>query len=238
MANGIRLLVCALLAHLVAAPAIAAERAQLDEPVLSDAVVEQRLRFIETRLDETRLHGQLWYWGWLTINLGSAVGNGLRSGLADDSDDQVRLASQAALGAIGTADLLFRPLVARLGADPIRHLPEGTPEERRRKLRAAEDLLRRNAERARERTNWVFHLANAALNGAAGAVTALAGDAEAGAITAAIGFAGGELRILSQPWQPEGDWDAYQRLKASDASTSFGVALLPDGLGVVVRLQW
>lgn len=234
----LRAVVLVLLACYAVPPAAAAGRAQQDNPSPSDAVVEQRLRFIEKRLDDSKFHGQAWYWGWLTVNLGSAVGNGLRSGLAGESDDRVRMGSQAALGAIGAADLLIRPLRARLGAGPIRDLPEGTPEEKRRKLRAAESLLRRNAERAQERKSWVVHLASAVLNGAAGAATALAGDQMGGVITAATGFVGGEIRILTQPWEPEGDWEAYQRLKANSAATSFGVAMVPDGLGVVVRVQW
>lgn len=238
MEKFVRTAVFVLLASYVVTPSVAADRAQQEQLAVSDTIVEQRLRFIENRLDDSKFHGQAWYWGWLTINVGSAVANGLRSGLADDTEDRVRLASQAALGVIGTADLLFRPLEARFGADPIRGLPEGTSEERRRKLRAAENLLRRNAERARNRSSWVFHLANAVLNGAAGAATALAGDETGGLITAATGFVGGEIRIFSQPWEPESDWEDYQRHKFSSVSTSFSLAVLPDGFGATVRIRW
>ena len=82
-----------------------------------------------------------------SVNAGSTVVNGALAGLAEDTDDRVAYGSQAVLGALGTADLLFRPLKARLGADPIRDLPEDTRAQKLAKLGAAEDLLRSNAER-------------------------------------------------------------------------------------------
>src|SRR5512132_3661374 len=85
---------------------------------LSDAAIEQRIDFIEQRLDSHETHGQIWYWSWMAINGGSMVGLGISAGLSKHEDDQVNNGVQAGLGAIGVADLLLRPLEARYGADP------------------------------------------------------------------------------------------------------------------------
>jgi hypothetical protein len=42
---------------------------------LSDAEIDRRIDFLEQKLDDSRTHGQIWYWSWLAINGGSTVGN-------------------------------------------------------------------------------------------------------------------------------------------------------------------
>jgi hypothetical protein len=90
--------------------------------------IDRRIQFLEQRLDDSRTHGQIWFWSWLAINGGSMVGNGIVAGLSGQHDDRVNYATGAALGAIGVADLFLRPLEARYGADAIRGLPEPTRE--------------------------------------------------------------------------------------------------------------
>jgi hypothetical protein len=179
-------------------------------PGLTDDAVAERLRFIEERLEESRRHAQLWYWSWMTINAGSAIGLGIAAGLAQHEDDQVNNGVQAGVAAIGVADLLLRPLNARFGAAPIAGLPEATREERLAKLRAAETLLRDNAERAEERTSWTMHAANVALNGVAGGLIAGFGRPSDGLIAFGTGTVGGVINMLTQPWAPATDWQDYQ----------------------------
>ena len=164
-----------------------------------DRKIEQRIGFIEDRLDSRRQHAQIWYWGWLTVYSASTVGLGIEAANADKRTDHANYVSQAVLAAVGVGDLLlFRPLDARFGADPIRALPETTPAERQEKLDSAEARLRANAARAATRTSWPLHLANAAANVAAGLVVWAAGDGKAGAVSALIGTLGGEAYI----WTP------------------------------------
>jgi hypothetical protein len=211
------------------------------DTAVPDSVIEERLRFLEDRLDGSKTHGQIWYWSWMTVNGGSAVILGTLAGLADKTDNKVNNGVQAGLGAIGVADLLLRPLEARFGADPIRDQPEGTRAEKIAKLRAAEDQLERNAERAEERTSYVQHGANLALNGAAGLIIGLVGKPSDGLIAGLSGAAGGAINILTQPWAPESDWEDYQRLVAREgAGVDVHVQLVPlrDGAGVSLTLTW
>ena len=169
---------------------------------LSDAAIEQRIDFIEQRLDSHETHGQIWYWSWMAINGGSMVGLGISAGLSKHENDQINNGVQAGLGAIGVADLLLRPLEARYGADPIRGLPEGTHEEKIAKLRAAESQLHSNAQRAQDRTSWEMHAGNVAVNGIAGLIIGLAGRPSDRIIAFGAGTAGGVIEILTQPWGP------------------------------------
>ncbi len=185
MRGSLRYILLALILAVAAAPARAAaetpaEDAGLPDAGLSDAAIVERLRFIEDRLDASRLHGQVWYWSWMAINGGSTVGLGIAAGLSRHEDDQVNNGVQAGVAAIGVADLLLRPLEARLGAAPIAELPEATRTEKLAKLRAAEAQLRANAERAEERTSWLMHAGNVALNGAAGGIIALPAGRQTG----------------------------------------------------------
>jgi hypothetical protein len=179
---------------------------------LPDAVIEDRIRFIETRLDAHRRHGEIWYWSWMVINGAAVVGLSVAAGVTDNTADRVNFGSQAGLAALGVADQLLRPLEARHGADPVRDLPEATRTEKLKKLAAAETLLRSNAKRACERENWLFHLLNLLLNAGVGVATGIAGDSGSGAVSAGAGFVAGEIYILGQPWGPKEDWEAYQQL--------------------------
>ena len=60
---------------LLAAAAQAAEPAPAGHAGLSDAEIDRRIDFLEQKLDDSRTHGQIWYWSWLAINGGSTVGN-------------------------------------------------------------------------------------------------------------------------------------------------------------------
>ena len=205
------------------------------------ATLDRRIRFIEQRLDDSRTHGQIWYWSWMSIDVGSMVWLGVDAGRADHEDDAVNDGVNAGLGAIGIADLLLRPLEARHGADPIAGMPEATREEKIAKLRAAEDLLRNNATRAEERTSLALHAGNVALNGAAGLIVGLAGRPSDGLITFVSGTLGGVVNLLTAPWAPERDWQDYKAMiDGSSRRTSVDVALSPlaDGARLALRLQW
>lgn len=220
-------------------PAVAAESQALPEASIPDRVVRERTRFIEERLDSHWLHANLWYWGWMTVFVGSTPYNAIGAATTDHGADRANYIAQGVLSLGGIGDLLFRPFDARFGADPVRALPDATPEERRQQLERAEALLRANAERAETRTSWLHHLANAAANGLAGLVVWAAGDGKLGAISAATGTAVGEVQIWTEPGGPVQDLKDYEHFKAGHpAEAAGGWSILPALGGVTVRYRF
>jgi hypothetical protein len=203
-----------------------------------DSVIEHHIRIIEEKLNAHKRHGEIWYWSWMAINSGSMVGLGVAAGLTDDTADRVNFGSQAGLAALGVADLFFRPLEARYGADPIRNLPEATRAEKLKKLEAAEALLRNNAIRACDREYWLLHLLNLLLNAGVGIATGIAGDTTGGAISAGAGFVGGEIYILGQPGGPKEDWERYRRMVSNRPEKSVHIYLDSCDSGLMVRFRW
>ena len=229
----------AMLAGCASRPAVATGPPAAPEAAASDRVVQERIRFIEERLDSHRLHGQIWYWGWMTIFAGSTVYDSYGAATTNHGPDRANYISQGVLDAGGIGDLLFRPFDARFGADPIRALPEATPEERAQKLEQAEALLRGNAERAATRTSWLHHLLNAAANGVAGLIVWAAGDGKQGAISAITGTLGGEAQIWTEPGGPVQDLADYERFRAGHPATvAGGWSIVPAPGGVAVRLSF
>ncbi len=232
-------LVLALLAAGAGRPAGAAGPAAAPEPTPPERALQERIRFIEDRLDARRRHAQIWYWGWMTVFTGATAALSVGAATSDQAADRANYISQAVLSAGGVGDLLFRPLEARFGADPIRDLPEATPEEQRQKLERAEALLRSNAERAATRTSWPLHLINAAANGAAGLIVWAAGDGRAGAISALTGTLGGEAYIWTEPGAPVQDQADYERFRAGHpADVAGGWSIVPALGGVTVQLRF
>jgi hypothetical protein len=218
-------------------PADAAEHSGPANASVSDAEIERRLDFIEQRLDASKRHAALWYWSWMTINVGATVGLSVASAIADDGDDRATYIPQAALAALGIADLaVIRPLEARFGAEPIRDLPDGPRAERLHKLERAEALLRSNARRAESRKSWLLHLTNFGLNAAAGAATYATGKTSDAIVSFASGFAGGEIYIWSEPGAPARDWQDYQRFKAGGSAAR--VSVVPALGRIALKLEW
>ena len=134
--------------------------------------------------------------------------------------------------------LLFRPVDARFGAEPLRALPDATRAEQLRKLEAGENLMRRNAERAEQRYDWTVHAGNFAANALVGGLTWAAGDAQSGVITIVLQTLFGELYIWSDPSGPAKDWQEYQRLRAGgslEASRGWSLASFPGGVALKYR---
>ena len=213
-------------------------RIPINHAALSEAAIQERTRFIEERLDAHKRHAQIWYWSWMAVNSGAAVGLSIAAGVTDETPDRVDFASQAFLAALGVADLLFRPLEARYGAAPIRCMPEATRIQRLAKLRAAEDLLYRNAERAAQRHDWIFHLLNVVLNAGVGIATGIAGDSTQGAVSAGSGVLGGEIYILAQPAGPEKDWQAYGTRFLDRSNKKLSFSIQPHEMGLMMSLRW
>ena len=209
------------------------------DTTLPDSFLEERTQFLVERLDDSQLHGQIWWYGWLTVNSVSAVGLGTAAALTGDHDDRVKNATNATKAAIGLTRMIFDPLEARLGADEIRPLPSDTREQRIAKLRAAEAQLQSNAERAEQRWSWQKHLGNVAINGAAGAIVATLGETGDAYEVGIGGFIGGLAFLLTQPWDPDDDWEQYKSIRSQESQLRVYVTQMPDGgAGLNLNLRW
>ncbi len=222
----------------VSACATTPHRISVSHADLSEAEIERRTCFIEERLAAHKRHAQIWYWAWMGVNSGATVGLSIAAAVTDETPDRVDFISQAVLAAMGVADLIFRPLEARYGADPVRYMPDVTREQKVAKLRTAEDLLYRNAERAAQRHDWVFHFLNVVLNAGVGIATGIAGDRTQGAVSAGSGVVGGEIYILAQPAGPEQDWREYQTRFLDRSNKKLSFSIEPHEMGLLMSVRW
>lgn len=200
--------------------------------------IEDRLGFIEQRLDDGQLHAQLWQYGWTGVN---ALGLTLNTAIAASVDNDAARAApivDAVKSVIGLADLWLRPLPGLHGFDPIRELPGDTPSDLEARLAAAERLLQADADRALERTSLLAHAANLAVNLAGGGII-LAADRTGDAVTStALGFVVGELQILSAPWRPTRNLADYENQFGGLARVVDSAELRPRANGVEVAFRF
>jgi len=207
---------------------------------VSDAEIARRIAFIEEKLNGQKGHTEIWQGTWAVINGGATVGLAIAAGLASSSDDRIYFATQSVVALIGIGDqYLFRPIPGLGGAQPIRTLPDTTPEERREKLAKAEAILRASAAREAERTGWSYHAGNAALNGLAGTVIGVFGDTEDGIIAGSIGFLGGIAYAFTEPWGRQQDLREYERLRVGLPSVKpGGWTVKSAGGGLMLRYSF
>jgi hypothetical protein len=204
-----------------------------------DAEVRERLRFLEERLEAVQGAGQVWHWTWFGIH-GAGIAAGVAElAIADDADGRVAGLVNAGKSVVGIGRILYDPLPARLGADPVRALPDATPAQRQVRLRLAEALLEESAERAeRKYTPWP-HLGNALINLVGGGIIWGLGDWRDAAISTGLGLALGEVRIWTLPTQPARDLDDYRaRFGGTATGTGISVELTPRPNGMAITFRF
>jgi hypothetical protein len=171
-----------------------------------------RLRFLEARLAGDRRYADLWWKGWTGVFVGGIVVQGARAGFEGHEGQRADLIVSAAKSGIGLARSLWSPPPARMGAAELAEMPTATPADCAERLARAEQILRRNAaDGASERRSWIPHAANLGLNLAGALIVAEGFDEKDGWVSGAIGFAVGEGRIWSYPWQAGNALAEYER---------------------------
>jgi len=208
-----------------------------DPSALTEAQIDRRVTFLSERLDETKLHANLWQYGWLTINVGGAAWSSYQAS-QDHRNGQIKHAIQGGKSTIGIIYLLTDPMPGRQGADPIRALPSNTREEKLAQLEEAERLFRKTVRRARQRKLWLTHIGNFGLHAIASSILLGIGEEKEAWMSFLIDSSVGELQIWSRPWEPEGDWEEYEHLVATDLPpeppTRWGVGPSGRGLSLLV----
>lgn len=209
-------------------------------PSLPDAEVKRRLDFITRRLEASKLHGKAWYAGWLAVSAGSLAYGAVEAVRDRTGGARADGVGGVVLGAIGVGYVTLVPLQARRGADPLRALPDATPQERRRKLERAQEMLRADAERARIAESWKSHLVGAGIGLIAGAgVWAASGDAEPAVITGATAIAGSELQFWTEPRQPIRDLEDYvEKFGLDPPGSAHRWRIVPGSGGLALRFDF
>jgi len=192
---------------------------------LSDDQVKERLGFLDNVLRSGQPRAKTWWYGWIA---GYSAGAAVQGGLAITHWNDTKLDAQSrkvrdrgfaedmlvggALAALGAGALLVNPFVPAYGPNKLRHIPEGTPDERLMKLLKAEEILRQCAQREKDGRGWLTHLLNIGANAVAGVVTAAAFHRpwHDGLLTFATGEAVSLLNIFTQPRRAIRDLNNYE----------------------------
>jgi hypothetical protein len=207
-----------------------------DPGSLAAEQIDRRVAFLSERLDDTWLHANLWQYTWLAINTGGAAWSSYQAS-QDHRHGQIQHAMEAGKSTIGITYLLTSPMPGLRGADPIRALPSRSREEKLVQLEAAERLFRKTVRRARQRKMWLTHIGNFGLHAIASSVLLGLGEKKDAWTSFLMDSAVGELQIWSRPWEPEGDWEEYERLVADlppQPQVRWGVGATGGGLSLLV----
>lgn len=203
---------------------------------LADSEAKARATFLEERLDAGQRNAQVWQYGWTGIfGAGTLIG-AVEALRADDSDFRVYNIVGAVKSAAGVASMVSDPLPARLGADPMRVVPDDTPHGRLQRVALGERQLITNAARADTRYSWQRHLEGVTTNLIGGGVIYALGDSRDALISTLTGIAWGEAQIWTQPWRANADLADYRH--AFPSTIAFQWELRPTINGAELAFRW
>ncbi len=211
---------------------------------LSDEQISRRLEVLTRSLEDNRTHAAWWYYGFLAVNAGGMVAGATTAAFEDDGDARTFDILNASLGLLGTGYLLGAPLPGRCGAAPVFEMPFDTHAQRAAQLAAAEEILYGAAGRARQRTGWLLHVGNLALNGAAASVLLAREAYDKAALLFFLNSSIGAAQILLTPWEPLTAWEDYRRFVDSGATQptaaepTIGIGPLPGAHGLAVNVAF
>ncbi|BDG02214.1 hypothetical protein AMOR_12100 [Anaeromyxobacter oryzae] len=190
-----------------------------------------RVAFLRQRLEAARGPAETWTATWGFVDGALAIGQLAALPFASTRDGRIVLAAGAASAALGDAQMILLPIT------PPPAPPAGG--DVCAELALLEAALERGARNQAVGTGLAAHASNLFLNAALGVLAALAGSQwRTGALTAGVGFALGEVQILTQPTGLVGELARYRAGDLSPAepgAASARVRVLPRG-GAVVSL--
>lgn len=192
---------------------------------LSDAQIEHRLRWIETRFERGKRRARAWYWGWLSFSVVAGAFSWTRFALAD-RDDRLTRDSQwlSGLGSVAlTATMSGMSMTSAFAPQRLRRMPRDTPEQRRTALVEATRLLRLSARRQRPATRLISHIAPGIWASITGTylLTRYRDENEDLIVPVGIAYAFplivAEARIQTQPTRAMRHYEQYRAFACSDA---------------------
>ena len=177
---------------------------------ISDLELDQRLKFIETRLVGFNPNARRWQYGWTGFYAMTAVGQAVLAIDEDDNDSQTSYIVGAVKSAGGLAQMLIKPLPAVKSFGRFQSMPSQTRAERMLKLEQGEALLHENANRVLQRYGWKRHVIGIATNLLGGVVIAAYGDSTDAVTWTVLGIAVSEASIWTEPARAVADLEDYR----------------------------
>jgi len=201
----------------------------------SDEEVTDKLTFIERRLGAGTAEANRWSYGWLaTFGTLSVAQFGIALGVKDPGF-RADMAVGSVACSFGVLTFAIPPFTPRFAASQLAAWPERTPEERRRKLVRAEELLKKSAEVERLGHGVLPQVAGIGVSVGFGLVLSLAYNRiRTGMMNTAVGIALVETQIFTQPTTAIDDWNDYQKGSLYGARHSHGtsIAIVPSPSGI------
>lgn len=210
---------------------------------IPDNDVSQRIQYIQGALDSGTGSAKLWWYGWVAFYSG-ATAVPLAAALTTKNETlQVTGGVSTAESLIGLCGMFVMPFTTRSAADELRSMPENTPDERSKKLSAAEDLLKKSAEDEIAGKSWVQHSLGVLVNGAGALVIwkvyenrikqAGGKSWEQALISFVVGTGVSELQIWTEPTMAISDEKNYRsKYPAPRAAIDTRFLVLPTENGL------
>lgn len=204
-------------------------------PSARGAETEERLAYLESRLDASRDAIHVWQDGWTTVYTGAAFAYAALALDAGNGDDRTVRALGAVRAALAATLLTARPHPGRFGAERIREMGGATA---RDQLAAAERTLVESARRASTMRSPARHLRNVLVNAGFGALVWVTGDKSDALPFALMGIAGGEALLWTSPQQPRRDLAEYKRKFSAGERLAdrWDLAVVPGGIRVQIAI--
>jgi hypothetical protein len=201
---------------------------------------DERISFIQKEFDDSAMYSSIWWYGWMGVFGASAA---VSFGVGLTSDDETVKITQVVSGVqsvIGFTGLILSPMPSVYAGGRLSRMPDGTQEEKIRKLLEGERLLSETADAQAFGSSWVPHLLNFAVGAAGGLIIWKAygneiedsgGNPRKEALyNFLLSFVIGELQIFSQPTSGIKAWNSYRGMYAPDSSTYYFIVPAYDGL--------
>jgi hypothetical protein len=194
---------------------------------LSDTEVTERINYIQGVLDEGQTCAQWWFYGWTIGYTALAAGHFTLHFVSDDKEFKQDMLVGGVTSTLGIAGMLIDPFVPAYGPGDLRSLPSNTPGEKRNKLKNAEDILKRSAQREIDGRAWLTHTLAFIVN-LGGGLTIWQYYKRPfmdGLLNFAMGMAVSEIQIFS----------ASSGWKKRGYRPEWFIAIYPGGLGIGMK---
>lgn len=184
---------------------------RLEGVTVTGSIVQERIGFIQSRLDRHEMSARRWWGGWLAAYGTLALAQGGAVALSDDDG----LRKDAIVGGVGStlgfAATLFRPMHIRWSADRLRSSSAESPAKNSLKLQRAEMFLAAAAAEEELAGSWLAHAAALSVPTASALTLWLGYDRPGPAVLNFVaGVLIGQLQIRTYPTGAVDDWNEYR----------------------------